>query len=162
MMAKRKDPRKKDGYNKQIRNRGEDIGVAPGGPYDYKMENQYEDRSQERFIMRREIRNTTNEMFRDEQRRDERAFERLRAIGGEFYAGLDPRRRQEVADSGMIQEDHTQMANLPRMARHFEYPRSEYYSTPYVPDMLRGTSDESDDDGYTMKRFKNPNLPYDK
>jgi len=153
---------KKNGYNKPIRNRGEDVGEAAGGPYDYRMENQFQDRSQERFIDRREIRGTTDEMFRDAQRRDERSFERIRAISGEFYAGLDPRRRQEVADSGMIQEDHTQMANLPRMARHFEYPRSEYYSTPYLDDTRRGTTDIPDDDGYSMARYKNPYKPYDR
>jgi hypothetical protein len=151
---------KKNGYNKQIRNRGEDIGLSSGGPYDYRPENQFDDKSQERFIMRREVRNVTNEMFREAQRRDERAFERLKAISGEFYAGLDPRRRQEVADSGMIQEDHTQMANLPRQARHFEYPKAGYYSTPYIADSLRGIDNQSDDDGYPTVRFRHPNNPY--
>lgn len=161
-MAKRKDPRVNEGFNRAVRNRGEDIGRAPGGPYDYRPEDQYEDRSQERFLERKEVRSITNEMYRDAQRRDERAFERLKAISGEFYAGLDPRRRQEVADSGMIQEDHTQMANLPRQARHMEYPKAVYYTTPYIDDSLRGTTDRPDDNGYSMKRFLNPYQSYDK
>jgi len=146
--------KKERDFNKPIRNRGEDIGEAAGGPYDFRPQNQYLDESQERFIMRKEVRNVTNEMYRDEQRRDERAFQRLKEIGQEFYAGLDPRRRQEVADSGMIQEDHTQMANLPRQARHFEYPKSEYYSTPYIADSLRGIELDRDDDGYNMRRYR--------
>lgn len=144
----------KKGYNKPIRNRGEDVGEAPGGPYSYKPEDQYRDESQERFIMRKEVRNVTNEMYRDEQRRDERAFQRAKAIGQEFYAGLDPRRRQEVADSGMIQEDHTQMANLPRQARHFEYPQAGYYSTPYIDSTVRGIESDRDDNNYDMRRYR--------
>lgn len=35
---------------------------------------------------------------------------------------IDPRRMQEYRDGGMIHEDHTAMANLPRMAQHHEYP----------------------------------------
>ncbi len=35
-----------------------------------------------------------------------------------FYNNVDPRRKQELADSRMIQEDHNSIANLPRQAIH--------------------------------------------
>jgi len=36
------------------------------------------------------------------------------AMGDIFYSTINPRRRYEVADSRMIQEDHKAMANLPQ------------------------------------------------
>lgn len=123
---------KKDGFKKAIRNRGEDIGEArPLAPYDYQT-------GKTRAIDRPEVRQTFDEMYRDQQRRDERAMQRLRAIGQEFYAGVDPRRKQEVADAGMIREDHNAMANLPTQARHYEYTKAGYYTTPYIDSLLRG------------------------
>lgn len=35
-----------------------------------------------------------------------------------FFNNVDPRRKQELADSRMIQEDHNSMSNLPRQAIH--------------------------------------------
>lgn len=40
----------------------------------------------------------------------------------------DPRRRQELRDSLMINEDHTAMANLPMRAIHAEYKHFGLYS----------------------------------
>ncbi len=34
---------------------------------------------------------------------------------------IDPRRMQEYKDGGMIYEDHSAIANLPRKAQHHEY-----------------------------------------
>lgn len=59
-------------------------------------------------------------------------YRRAREIAGEFGGGLDPRRRQEVADAGLIREDHTAMANLPRTAQHHEFPVGGFYMTPYL------------------------------
>ncbi len=39
---------------------------------------------------------------------------------------VDPRRRQELKDSKMIEPDHTAMANCPRQAIHHEWPKSPY------------------------------------
>lgn len=44
-----------------------------------------------------------------------------------FYTNVDPRRKQELSDSRMIQEDHTKMANLSehgyqRQFNAWEYP----------------------------------------
>jgi hypothetical protein len=35
----------------------------------------------------------------------------------------DPRRNQERADFNLLSEDKNAMANLPRMARHHEFPK---------------------------------------
>jgi hypothetical protein len=88
-------------------------------------------------------RNRREQLFMQEQverdawRRNEIAAKRLRDIGYMYYAGTDPRRRQEIAEGNMIQEDPNAMANLPRMARHYEYPKAGYFSNPFFD-----TSDE--------------------
>lgn len=88
----------------------------------------------ERAVKRTEIEQDYSAFNRDEDRSIANAYRRAREIGGEFGGGLDPRRRQEVADAGLIREDHTQMANLPRMAQHHEFPAAGYYMTPYLDD----------------------------
>ena len=62
---------------------------------------------------------------------------RIKNMQNAFYAGLDPRRRKEVADSGMIQEDHRAMSNLPENFTHTEYPtrKTAFYSDPYIDSM---------------------------
>ncbi len=144
----------KKGFKRPIRNRGEDVGydLPPRFGYDYMTADQYEDRSQERAIRRHEVRSTYNTMYRDAQQRDQRAFARVRDVESEFWAGIDPRRRQEVADGGLVQEDHTQIANLPRQAIHHEYPQAGYYSTPYIDDTLRGEDPELDDNLNSAQR----------
>lgn len=88
----------------------------------------------ERAVRRQEIEQDYSAFNADESRVVANAFRRAREIGGEYGGGLDPRRRQEVADGGLIREDHTQMANLPRMAQHHEFPAAGYYMTPYLDD----------------------------
>lgn len=46
-----------------------------------------------------------------------------------FYSNIDPRRRQEMSDGGIVREDDNAMANLPRQAIHHEYPKEGYYSS---------------------------------
>ncbi|MGA8764229.1 MAG: hypothetical protein WB562_15280 [Candidatus Sulfotelmatobacter sp.] len=56
---------------------------------------------------------------------------------------VDPRRRQELADGGMVREDRKSMANLSNTAIHHEYPRLKYYSTPYIGSLARVKSKSS-------------------
>lgn len=70
----------------------------------------------------------------DADRRNELINQRLRDIGFMFYAGTDYRRRQEIADGNMIQEDQKAMANLPERARHYEYPKAGYFCNPFFDD----------------------------
>lgn len=63
-----------------------------------------------------------------------RAYDRVEEMYSSFYAGLDPRRRQEAADGGMLKEDTKAMANLSNTAVHREYPPAGYYQSPYIDD----------------------------
>ncbi len=87
-------------------------------------------------ITRPEDREQYDAMYRKELRKRELAMERIRNINGSFYEGVDPRRRQELADGGLIREDQRAMANLPTRAIHHEYPRMTFWDTPYI-DALR-------------------------
>ena len=145
------------GYNRAMRNRGEDVGYPEyKGTYDYMPQDQYSDKAQERFINRRETRKEYSDFYRLEQERDQRAFERVKEMRSEFFGGVDPRRRKELADGGMIREDQQAMANLPRQAIHCEYPQAPFYQSPYMDDTRRGIDPRPDDNGYSMARFLNP------
>lgn len=164
-MAKEKRSSKyADTFEKAMRNRGEELNEPKSNlQYDYRPQDQYTDKAQERAPRRYEIRDEYAQMYQNEQRRDQRAFARTRDMDNEFYAGADPRRRQEMAEGGMIREDHQSMANLPRQAIHTEYPQAGYYSTPYIDDTVRGESDELDDNNNSFARYQNPyNLKYNK
>lgn len=135
-------------------NRGEDFDEPKRNmTYDYMPEAQYDAGAQERAKRRDEVRAEYSAMYQLEQRRDQRAFDRTQDMSNEFYAGVDPRRRQEVADGGMIREQHSAMANLPRQAQHHEYPQAGYYSSPYLDDTVRGENANPDDNGLVMERF---------
>jgi len=142
-----------DGLARSNRNRGEDIGTPQSREmYDYRPSNQYLDKSQERAITRHEIREEYANVYQLEQERNQRAFERTKELRNEFFGGIDPRRRSEIADGGMVREDHLAMSNLPRQAIHCEYPQAPFYKTPYLDDTVRGYDSRLDDDGSSMRR----------
>lgn len=79
-------------------------------------------------ISRKEVKDQYEAAFRDELRREDAKLARL-----DYPTNvMDPRRRQEMADGGMIREDDKAFANLPAQAIHHEYPSLGYYSTPYI------------------------------
>lgn len=78
-------------------------------------------------IGRNESRYRYEDMYHDEQ--EQQAYKAFRAMRRDY--GIDPRRRQEMADGGMVREDRKAMANLSNTALHHEYPKLPYYSTPY-------------------------------
>lgn len=100
-----------------------------------------------------------SDKFNDEKRHDrgdERAvYRHARTLSDkEFYAGMEPRRRQELEDAGMIHEDHSQIANLPQNVMMKPYP----YTGPYLPegldDTIRGIDHQMDyDDGKRREHF---------
>ena len=162
-MAKEKKVNHLDGFAKSNRNRGEDIGTPQSKQvYDYRPENQYTDRAQERAVRRHEIRAEYDDVYQLEQERNQRAFERTRELRNEFYGGLDPRRKIEIAEGGMVREDQQAMANLPRQAIHCEYPQAPFYTTPYIDDTRRGTDPRRDDDMMPMSRYRNVRNQYDR
>lgn len=79
-------------------------------------------------IGRNQSRSQYSEIFHDELEREDRKLMTTR------YPELtvDPRRRQELADGGIVREDRRGMANLSNTAIHHEYPRLGYYSNPYI------------------------------
>ena len=58
------------------------------------------------------------------QVKDRPLYNNLRRIGDEFYAGMEPRRRQEMQDAGYIREDHDAVANLPQNVIMRPYPKN--------------------------------------
>jgi len=58
--------------------------------------------------------------------------------GAEHYAGMEPRRRQEMRDAGMIHEDHNAVANLPQMVKYVPYEKPMVYLPEGLDDTIRG------------------------
>lgn len=84
-------------------------------------------------------------------RGDERAvYRKFRALGDEFYAGMEPRRRQEMEDAGYIHEDHSAVANLPQNVIMKSYPKSGSYIPEGLEDTITGIDHQIDYDD--MKR----------
>lgn len=64
-------------------------------------------------------------------------LERTQNMLSHFYAGVDSRRKREIADGGMVREDRNAMANLPRQAIHTEYPdQFAFRQNPYIDDTI--------------------------
>lgn len=87
-----------------------------------------------RPLGRSESRDEYAHVYQLEREATDRDYMRTRMLQGTFYGGLDPRRRQEIADGGMVRESKEGMANLPRQAIHCEYPAAGFYETPYLDD----------------------------
>jgi|GEM_PF-938588 hypothetical protein len=87
--------------------------------------------------------------FNDEFHHDrdkERGMYRGRLTNGELYAGMEPRRRQELEDAGMIHEDHMAIANLPQHPMIKPYPRTGPYNPEVLDDTIRGVDGQMDYD----------------
>lgn len=63
-------------------------------------------------------------------------YDQVQNARGVFYAGIDQRRRPEMADAGMVKEDHRAMANLSPEPINREFPRAGFYSSPYIDDAV--------------------------
>lgn len=100
-----------------------------------------------------------SDRFNDEfhhDRGDERADYRKSRImrDSEFYAGMEPRRRQELEDAGMIHEDHSQVANLPQQVIMQSYPQTGPYMPEGLDDTIRGIDHQMDyDDSQRRAHF---------
>ena len=72
----------------------------------------------------------------------------------EFYAGVDPRRRQEMMDGMKLHEDHHAIANLPQGVIYREYPKVGHTAAPYLDDTITGVDSQMNrDDMMKMKIF---------
>lgn len=94
-----------------------------------------------RAIQRPTSRSEYDEMERYERRLDELAYHRAQSVADSFWRGVDPRRRVEKADGGMVQEDPRAMANLSERAIHQEYPERRINSFGFGTSNLFDTLD---------------------
>lgn len=87
-------------------------------------------------------------------RQEQSAYRRGKSMGEGHYAGAEPRRRQEMADAGMIHEDHRAVANLPQEVRYNPYPMNYGYTPEDIDDTMRGVDRQIDyDDDQKMSHF---------
>jgi len=50
----------------------------------------------------------------------------METLAGSFYHQIDPRMRQRIADSRMIQEDHNAVSNLPEQFIHEQFNANRF------------------------------------
>ena len=87
------------------------------------------------------------EHYHAERRGLERAGYRQRMLEGhEYYAGMEPRRRQEMEDAGMIHEDPREIANLPQQVMIKPYPMTGPYMPEGLDDTIAGVDRQMDYD----------------
>jgi len=92
------------------------------------------------------------ERYKKARRGDEPRSEEMR--GREYYAGMEPRRRQELEDAGMIHEDHRAIANLPQNVMIKEYPKPGPYIPEVIDDTIAGVDRQMDyDDNKRREHF---------
>jgi hypothetical protein len=99
-------------------------------------------RKPERAIRRVEQDSRYSGMNDKEVLRDDLVYERTKGMMSDFYQGIDPRRREEIANGGMVQEDHRAMANLSPNFIHKEFPRFSFWSTPFNDAIMQGDEDQ--------------------
>lgn len=87
-----------------------------------------------------------NDEKRHQQQPEHAPSNKFRAIGDELYAGMEPRRRQEMEDAGYIHEDHNAIANLPQNVMIFPYPKTGPYMPQGLNDDIRGVDHQMDYD----------------
>lgn len=87
----------------------------------------------------------------------ERAMHREHKIHGGHYEGMDPRRRQEMEDAGMISEDHGAIANLPQgvIMKPYGYAGSGGGMSENLDDTISGIDNQmSLDNRKRMEHFQ--------
>jgi len=82
------------------------------------------------------------EMSLWERRMDERDFHRAQQLDNFFWKCVDPRRRIEMAEGGMVREDQRAMANLSETPIHREYPDRSLNSYGFGTNQLFDTQSE--------------------
>jgi hypothetical protein len=95
-------------------------------------------------LNRRESREVYHNMEMKRDMVNDYNYDRVQSVYSSFYAGLDPRRRQEMADGGMVHEDTTAMANLSPNGFQRQYPRAGYYANPFIDDSRQDESGEDE------------------
>lgn len=71
------------------------------------------------------------------------------------YEGHSDRRRQEMADSGMIHENHAAIANLPQEVMIKPWPDGGSYMPEHLDDTIHGVNKQMEaDDSKRMQHLK--------
>jgi hypothetical protein len=81
---------------------------------------------------------------------ENRSMERASAL----KHGMDPRRRQEMEDAGMIREDHSAVANLPQMVKYHDWPANDDYPRYGLDDTIKGIDKQEREDYKEMEKHK--------
>ena len=69
------------------------------------------------------------------------------------YAGMETRRHQEMMDSGMISEDHHEIANMPQNVMMKPWPMAAYdMPEEGLDDTIRGVNEQMNRDGSQMRK----------
>lgn len=89
-----------------------------------------------RTMSRNEILETYKVSGIKEEIKSDYSYRMTQEMYSSFYAGIDPRRRPEMADGSMVKEDRNAMANCPIKGYQKEYPRAGYYANPYIQDSV--------------------------
>jgi hypothetical protein len=77
-------------------------------------------------------------------------------ISGGEYAGYNERRKQEMEDAGMINEDRSAIANMPQGVMMKEYPKDRDYMPEDLDDTIRGVDSQMDMDNRKRKQHFRP------
>lgn len=91
-----------------------------------------------RALGRKEAEKRYTSLYDKDRAKQDFDYARVETLYSSFYAGVDPRRRIEMADGGMIQEDNNGLANLPTKGYQRSYPRAGFDSSPYIDDSVMG------------------------
>lgn len=89
-------------------------------------------------------------------RMEERASHRSHMMHSGHYAGAEPRRRQEMEDSGMIREDHSAIANMPQSMMMKPWPSGGYGMPEGLDDTIKGVNRQMDADDNQRRKHNVP------
>lgn len=102
----------------------------------------------------RENRESHNDEWKHNQQPDmkdvNKSFRKMSAL--EHYAGMEPRRRREMEDAGMIQEDHRAISNLPQNVMIKPYEMTGPYLPEELNDDIRAVDGQMDLDDSQRRR----------
>jgi hypothetical protein len=68
----------------------------------------------------------------------------------------DGYRKEEMREAGMINEDHSAIANLPQSIMIKGYPKTGPYMPENLDDTIRGVDKQMDKDDSDLKRHMRP------
>lgn len=93
-------------------------------------------RKEPKGISRKQVMQTGTVMNQREAQLERERFSLVESPESCFYGGIDPRRRKEASDFGLIREDRTACANLPKAPVMRSFKRFGWYCTPLIDDTV--------------------------